>query len=191
MAGKQAKLLNDAMVRTMLRHVRGNRNALRDKVIILLSVKAGLRAAEIAHLTWAMVLNPKGRISYMLELHDTAAKYGSGRTIPLHPDLKKLLTQLYKQSSDSGFVIESERGTAMRPSSIVNWFHALYHELGYEGCSSHSGRRSFVTRAARTIHKVGGSLKDVQQLAGHRSLETTQAYIEGDSTIKRRLIAHM
>ena len=61
MAGKQAKLLNDAMVRTMLRHVKGNRHALRDKVIILLSVKAGLRAAEIAHLTWAMLLNPKGR----------------------------------------------------------------------------------------------------------------------------------
>ena len=56
MAGKQAKLLNDAMVRAMLRHVRTNRHALRDSIIILLSVKAGLRAAEIAKLTWPMVL---------------------------------------------------------------------------------------------------------------------------------------
>jgi integrase/recombinase XerD len=86
-------------------------------------------------------------------------------------------------------VILSERRTPILPSSIVKWFKLIYAELGFEGCSSHSGRRSFVTKAARTIYKVGGSLKDVQQLAGHRSLETTQAYIEGDSNIKRKLIA--
>ena len=191
MAGKQAKLLSAGMVGAMLRCVCGNRRVLRDRVIILLSVKAGLRASEIAHLRWSMLLNARGKISNLIELHDSVAKYGSGRTIPIHKDLKKLLLRLHKLRGDSGFVVESERGSGMRPSSIVNFFQKLYQTLGYEGCSSHSGRRSFVTYAARNIHLVGGSLKDVQQLAGHRSLETTQAYIEGDSNIKRKLIARM
>ena len=77
----------------------------------------------------------------------------------------------------------------MRPNSIVNWFIALYRELGFEGCSSHSGRRTFITQAARLTHKAGGSLRDVQLLAGHQSIETTQRYIDGDSAAQRRLIA--
>lgn len=193
MAGKQAKLLTRAMLATMLRAVRHSRHPIRNKVIILLSVKAGLRASEIAKLTWPMVLNANGDISRVIELQDHAAKNLHGRIIPLHPDLQKALRQLWRHSEPSAgqHVILSERGHAMRPSSVVNWFKQLYADLGMEGCSSHSGRRSFVTQAARKIHLVGGSLKDVQQLAGHRSLETTQAYIEGDSSIKRRLIARL
>jgi hypothetical protein len=42
----------------------------------------------------------------------------------------------------------------------VNWFVALFKELGYEGCSSHSGRRSFITIAARNIDRSGCSLRD-------------------------------
>jgi integrase len=61
--------------------------------------------------------------------------------------------------------------------------------IGLAGCSSHSGRRTFITRAARKITEAGGSLRDVQQLAGHASLAMTQRYIEGDSDAKRKLIA--
>jgi integrase len=71
---------------------------------------------------------------------------------------------------------------------VVNWFRQTYAGLGFEGCSSHSGRRTFITGAARSVGKSGASLRDVQELAGHRSLEQTQAYIAGDSLAKRRLV---
>ena len=77
----------------------------------------------------------------------------------------------------------------MRANSIVNWFVSLYKELGYEGCSSHSGRRTFITSAARVLARSGGSLRDVQLLAGHRSIETTQAYIDGDTKAQRKLVS--
>jgi integrase len=77
----------------------------------------------------------------------------------------------------------------MRPSSIVNWFRRLYRDLGLAECSSHSGRRTFITYAARLVSKVGGSLRDVQELAGHRSIEQTQTYIDDNERAKRRLIA--
>ncbi len=88
-----------------------------------------------------------------------------------------------------GPVIRSERGGAMTPMSIVVWFNRAFSELGFEGCSSHSGRRTFITRAARVVHKAGGSLRDVQLLAGHRSIQTTQRYIDGDSDAQRRLVS--
>lgn len=191
MAGKQAKLLTGSMVAAMLRCVRKKRYPKRDVAMVLLSAKAGLRAGEIAKLSWQMVLDANGRVGRVIELHDIAAKKLHGRTIPINHALYEALVLLHKEQDfpNEGAVIRSERGTAMRPASVVQWFKLLYRELGFTGCSSHSGRRSFVTYAARSIHRVGGSLKDVQQLAGHRSLETTQAYIEGDSNIKRRLVA--
>ena len=67
--------------------------------------------------------------------------------------------------------------------------HRLYAGLGMVGCSSHSGRRSFVTRAARRISEVGGSLRDVQMLAGHASLSTTAKYIEHDADAQRKVVA--
>ena len=76
----------------------------------------------------------------------------------------------------------------MSAGSVTVWFHRLYSDLGFTGCSSHSGRRTFITRAARRVIEAGGSLRDVQQLAGHANLAMTQRYIEGHSEAKRRLV---
>lgn len=76
----------------------------------------------------------------------------------------------------------------MQATSIVAWFARAYAATGLKGCSSHSGRRTFITQAARKIHLAGGSLRDVQLLVGHRSLQTTERYIDGDTEIQRRLV---
>ena len=88
-------------------------------------------------------------------------------------------------------MIRSYRGGHLKANSIVNCFVALYKELGFEGCSSHSGRRSFITVAARNIHRSGCSLRDVQLLAGHSSIETTERYIDGDTWAQRRLVGYV
>ena len=88
--------------------------------MVLLSLKAGLRAGEIAKLTWPMVLDSQSRISRYIELHDAAAKKRSGRTIPLHPQLIRALMVLKQQHGASGPIIRSERGDALRPGSVVN-----------------------------------------------------------------------
>lgn len=189
MAGKQAKVLSDANVRKLLAHVSRLRHGLRNQAIVLLSLKAGLRAGEIAKLRWEMILDATGKIASSIELQDAIAKKGGGRRIPLHDDLRKVLSRLARQGA-TGAVIKSERGRgAMRPTSIVLWFCNAYRATNLEGCSSHSGRRTFITRAARLVHRAGGSLRDVQLLAGHRSIQTTQGYIDGDSDAQRRLIS--
>jgi integrase len=189
MAGKQAKILSGQALDQLLDYAAATRNPTRNKVIVLLSAKAGLRAGEIANLAWPMVLDANGRVGETIELHDKAAKKGSGRSIPIHPILAKALDALAAQSSRDSFVVTSERGGAMTPLSVVVWFSRAFEKLGLKGCSSHSGRRTFITRAARLVHKAGGSLRDVQLLAGHSSIQTTQGYIDGDSDCQRRLVS--
>jgi integrase len=183
MLGKQAKILAPRDVTDLLAFADCSRHPLRNRVIVMLSAKAGLRAGEIAGLTWDMVLDASGQISKSIELRDAAAKKGSGRLVPMHPDLADAL------STGSGPVVRSERGGPMTALSIVVWFKRAYAYLGLDGCSSHSGRRTFITRAARLVHKAGGSLRDVQLLAGHRSIQTTQRYIDGDTDAQRKLVA--
>jgi integrase len=189
MTGRQAKTLSSADVNDLLVFASCTRNPLRNRVIVLLSAKAGLRASEIANLTWDMVVDANGQISGLIELRDHTAKKRSGRCIPMHPDLRAALADLRRVATRSEYVVTSERSGAMTPSSIVVWFNRAFNSIGLKGCSSHSGRRTFVTRAARLVHKAGGSLRDVQLLAGHRSIQTTQRYIDGDSDVQRKLVA--
>ena len=91
MAGKQAKVLSLGDVNDLLVFASCTRHPLRNHVIVLLAAKAGLRAVEIAQLTWDMVLDPTGDVGSVIELRDIAAKNGSGRLIPVHPDLRQSL----------------------------------------------------------------------------------------------------
>jgi len=189
MAGKQAKILSLSDVDDLLVFASCTRHPLRNRVIVLLAAKAGLRAREIAKLTWDMVVDASGNVSNVIELRDRAAKKGSGRLIPMHPDLVDALIALRQASTGSGPVIRSERGGPMTALSIVVWFNKVFQYLGLQGCSSHSGRRTFITRAARLVYEAGGSLRDVQLLAGHRSIQTTQRYIDGDTEAQRKLVS--
>ena len=190
MERQPAKVLRPADVRKLLRQVRKQRYPDRATVITLLSFRAGLRACEISGLKWSMVLASNQRVGHQINIARSIAKKGSGRSIPLHPELKSALLRLHKLEGKpcDGPVIRSERDGHMTPRSIVNWFRAAYDQLGLFRCSSHSGRRTFITMSARLLAKSGGSLRDIQELAGHRSLSTTERYIEGDRDAQRRLI---
>lgn len=190
MPGRQAKVIAPAMLRALHRHVQHSTHSDRDWAMLLLSVKAGLRASEVANLDWSMVVDGNRRVGHVIELPDRIAKCRGGRRIPIHPDLRAALIRLSAASTDRHQpVIASARGGPLKPNSVVNWFVATFAAVGMQGCSSHSGRRTFITNAARSVHRAGGSLRDVQLLAGHRSIETTQRYIDGDLDAQRRLIS--
>jgi integrase/recombinase XerD len=88
----------------------------------------------------------------MICLQDSASKGKSGRMIPISEELRTALIEYRKTVPHAGpHVICTERSLATSPQAIVNLFHRWYRHLGFEGCSSHSGRRTFITNAARKI----------------------------------------
>lgn len=133
MAGRQAKILNESQTALLLSELSKRRHPLRNRVIGLLSFKAGLRAAEISKLDWSGVLDPSGAISNTLALEDRIAKKRHGRTIPMHAELRRALEDWKRICGGKGPVIRSERGGASPvPSegrSFVDLDHGIFYRL--------------------------------------------------------------
>ena len=88
----------------------------------------------------------------------------------------------------SSHVITTERTARKQAQAIVNMFAAWYADVGLVGCSSHSGRRTFITNTARKISSFGGSLREFQALAGHSSLAVTQRYIDDSEDAQMKVV---
>ena len=89
--GKQAKPLSKGQIEAVLGYLTRTRHPTRNRLIFLLSIKAGLRAREIALLTWRMVTDAQGDIGWAIVLQDHASKGRSGRIIPLNDELRRAL----------------------------------------------------------------------------------------------------
>ena len=187
-AVKQARTLNDKQLKAVFAHCATRRHAARDRAIVAVSFMAGLRAKEIATLDWSMLTDASGMVSDAVRLEDRASKGRSGGVVYMSKRLLLAVQSLGDVEMRSGAVIKSRSGGAMTAQVVTNWFFNLYRELGFEGCSSHSGRRTAITTWARKISSVGGSLRDVQALARHSSIATTQKYIEISENACRRVV---
>jgi len=210
--GKQSKTLSDAQLKRLLAFVKTETGfPERNAVIVQLSFRAGLRSKEIACLTWEMCVDEGivGGKDCELELRDIASKgKRGGRRIPMNADLRIALEELYELERNKGdaergtataFVVTLARATSVKSRAasvafLMNGNRAQqgwFAKLGFEGVTSHAGRRTFLTKAARMVSSVGGSLKDVMELAGHSSLQMTARYIDENAEAKRKLVSKM
>ena len=153
---KQAKTLCKSQIVLLFTMLKGTRYPQRNRVIALLSIKAGLRAKEIANLTWEMVTDPEGQLGTALHLRNVASKGKSGRVIPLNKELRTALLELQKQGTGSPYVITTERSEKTSPSAIVNLFAAWFRTVGLQGCSAiRVAERSSQTQRARSLQSAG------------------------------------
>ena len=186
---KQAKIPTDKQLNGVMNYLTTTRYPVRNQVMFLLSYKSGLRAKEIGGLKWMDVLNTDLEVSDSIQLRNSISKGKSGgRIIPMNKELKVKLTELYAELKAKRWfdpeihsVILSERKKEMSSKVVRNFFQSVYDDMGLVGCSSHSGRRSAISKLARTINLHGGSLRDVQAFAGHSSIATTERYIDTNS----------
>ena len=191
MAGKQAKVLNNTQIEdSIIVFIRYTPPSARNTVMFLLSCKAGLRSVEISNIKWSMITDSEGKLDSFIYLQDRATKGKTGgRTIPMSSLLMSYLNRLDIPENLDTTVIVSERGNKMAASTVTSWFDRLYRNLNFSGCSSNSGRRTCGTMWARKITDAGGCLKDVQDLMGHKSIRTTQMYIDSNEDAKKKLIS--
>lgn len=203
---KQASALTPEQVKRLVKFVtEETRFPERNLVIVLLGLKAGLRSQEIAGLTWQMVTDADGNLTDELRLTNTASKGTSGRVIPMNPDLRNALVALRQHEVEKqrpvigdAYVITLAKTTTdlkNRSQSVRNLLSknttqqkGWIQHLGWTGVSSHSLRRTFITNAARAVSSVGGSLREVQDLAGHASIAMTQRYIVVNEDVKKSLM---
>jgi hypothetical protein len=78
MQGKQAKIVSPTQERAILGYLVTTRYPARDRVMFLLSLKAGLRAKAMASLTWAMVTDAQGQVADVMHVPNRASKGKTG-----------------------------------------------------------------------------------------------------------------
>lgn len=190
---RRAKILTDAQFNSLLQDVGSNSlDALRDYAILMFSFKAGLRAAEIAGISWNDVTDAAGEvgdprevdgeIEHFFTVPRRIAKKGHERELPMHPALRATLQALQKRDADAkgvarGNVIKGRFCERVNANALQRYLSRLYKSYGLSA-TSHSGRRTFITKAARAANSQDCSLMDVQRLAGHRYIDTTEAYVD-------------
>jgi integrase/recombinase XerD len=174
----QARTLEEQEIQQLLEHVSKTRHAVRNRAMVLLTHWAGLRVGEVACLRWRDVTDSEGRIKDEIRLLPDMTKGRHARTVFVSAKLQYVLqayadrTRCFDRSYPF-FASQKSVKLGFSANSLAQTFALLYREAGLEGASSHSGRRSFLTRLANQ----GTAIHLLKALAGHRSISTTAAYL--------------
>lgn len=160
-----------------MQHCRSRRYAARDRLAILFGHLAGLRAKEIAAVQKRHVLAEDGNVreSFLLIAEETKGK--KARRVFLSKKLQNEIVEYLKSTKlreISPCLIQSQKGNAFSANTMCQLLCQIYKECGIEGASSHSGRRSFITKLAAK----GVGVRVLAELAAHSTIATTQRYID-------------
>ena len=180
----RAAVLTAGQIRHVFRVARRRaRHAPRAEAALAMSLGLGLRAKELASLKWTDVYDEEGRVRPVLHLRAAYTKGGKTRDVfASSPSLRRALEKygegrwLLGARAAQAPLFASQKGGPMTAASMARFLKALYAEAGLAGASSHSGRRTLITRLAER----GIDLKAIAEIAGHASIRTTATYVESN-----------
>jgi len=116
---------------------------------------------------------------FTLQRHQT--KGDRTRTVFINQSLKNTLDQ-YKvhliNSDPSMPLFISQKGGHFSANTMCQLFLNVFSDCGLKGASSHTPRRTFITRLANK----GIGVRVLAELAGHSSIAVTQRYIDVNDT---------
>ena len=187
---KQAATLTDKQLKLVLAHCAARKHSTRDRAIVMMSFLAGLRAKEIAALMLSDVTDADGNIRAEFVLSPEQTKGRKARRVFVSQRLQRELAayiKLRKVSPKCSALFPTQKDQAFSANSLCQLFLKIYAESGITGASSHSGRRSLLTSLAAK----GVSVRVLQEIAGHSSMDITQRYIDVNDQQMRAAIELM
>ena len=155
---------------------------MRNMLIVTISFKLGLRSKELASLKIIDVYDGD-KIKSTLRLYGKYTKGNKHRDLPLSNQAVKLSLEQYIQQRkvDDGLVFNleaplfrSQKGSFFSANAMSRLLKNIFIECGFNDASSHTGRRSLLTKLATS----GISAFYIRDIAGHSSVSTTQRYID-------------
>jgi integrase/recombinase XerD len=174
---KQAATLTERQLKQVLAHCLTRQHAARDRVIVMVSFLAGLRAKEIAALDLSDVTDADGNVCAEFVLSPEQTKGRKARRVFVSERLQRELATYIKQRKTRpkcSALFATQKDQAFSANSLCQLFLHIYSQSGITGASSHSGRRSLLTSLAAK----GVSVRVLQEIAGHSSMAITQRYID-------------
>lgn len=186
---KQAKTLNEQELRKVLDYISTRKHSARNRALLMITFLAGMRVAEVASLRFSDVVDSDGNIRNEIRLTPAMTKGQYARVVFVNERLRKELEKYIRfynpvNKSMKFFYSQKRNSDGFSSNSLTQHFHFLYRRAGLDGASSHSGRRSFITNLA----SKGVSVRVLMSLAGHRSISTTQSYIDINDNMLRSAV---
>jgi integrase/recombinase XerC len=163
-----------AMIDTVELQARDGWVAARDMAVVTVLYGCGLRISEALGLTGADApLPPVLRI---------VGKGGKERIVPVIEAAKTAVDRYVKlcphELEPNAPLFKGIRGGALNPRAIQKVMEQARLQLGLPATATpHAMRHSFATH----LLSAGGDLRSIQELLGHASLSTTQAYTSVDT----------
>ena len=176
----QATTLNDAQIKRALRFCQSRKHVTRDTTILQFSLYTGLRAKELAALRIGDVYDAEGAVRTQFTLSKSQTKGSRARTVFVNKQLTQQLAvyRKWRCCSDSNApLFRSQKGGHFSANTMCQLFLDIYKAIGLKDASSHSGRRTYITRLANK----GVGVRLLAALAGHSHISTTQRYIDVNS----------
>ena len=176
---KQARVLNDKQVKKLFNSPKMTKFESRNRLILTLSYYAGMRSCEICSLTVGDVIDGNGDIKESIQLKSHQTKGNMSQSVVLSSlvrgEIEKYVSEhSLTQKSSTEPLIKSQRGGFFSSQSLQNLFKHLYRNVGYDDCSSHSGRRKF----ASSLDEMNVSIGVIKTLLRHSHISSTQRYIQ-------------
>lgn len=183
----QAKTLTEKELKRVLIYISLRKHAARNRAMLLITHWAGLRVGEVAALRIGDVIASDGSIKPEIRLLPEQTKGQYARTVFLGERLRKELAiyaATIKRPLPEKPLFYTQKRLGFTANTMCQYFHVLYRQVGIDGASSHSGRRSFITNLANK----GVGVRVLMALAGHRNISTTQAYIDVNDAMQRAAV---
>lgn len=183
----KAKVLSPEEFKRLLIVASNSSYGKRNRAIIYCSFGLGLRVKEIAALNIEDVVDSDHKLLDEISLKRNMTKGEKQRHVYLSN--KKVRTALeahineIKQLPTSRPLFMTQRKSKFTPNVLQKWFREMYNKAGIIGASSHSGRRTFITR----LIENGVDIKAVSRLAGHANIGTTAIYVEDNPERLKRI----
>lgn len=175
---KRAKVLTLKDIKRIVDYIDAfDRHAERNRAMVLLCYYLGLRVCELAALTFDNCFNKYGEVNDVIYLTAEQTKGNGGRRVFVSKKAKKTLNRYFKSVlsvKQSEYLFETQKSKRFNTNALTQLLKQIYVRVGIVGASSHSMRRTYITRLASD----GVSVKVIADLVGHKHLNTTQRYIE-------------
>lgn len=197
-AMSQARVLTEKEIRKVLNFCNTQPHSARNRTMLLCTHMAGMRVGEVAALRICDVLAMDGTVKEEIALSASQTKGDKARTVLVPKKLRDELTSYLQQRfglANLQAVTQTDTQRALFPTqknpkrgfsanTLCQLFHKIYKDSQMYGATSHSGRRTFITKLA----DKGVGVRVLMALAGHKSIATTQRYIELNPTVMKAAV---
>ena len=194
----QARVLTERELRKVLSYCSSQPHASRNRAMLLCTHMAGMRVGEVAALRICDVLGADGTVLEEIALAAIQTKGNHSRTVLVPKKLRDELTDYlqqrfgitnlvavtYTDTQRALFPTQKNPKRGFTANTLCQLFHKLYKDTHMTGATSHSGRRTFITKLA----DKGVGVRVLMALAGHKSIATTQRYIELNPTVMKAAV---